>query len=659
MTSSFKFIDLFAGIGGFHLAFHSLGGECVFASEIDTHARKTYEHNFRHISPALFESNNFNQDIRTISPSDIPDFDILCAGFPCQPFSQAGHKRGFNDTHKSERGNLFFHIADIIEHKRPKAFFLENVRGILNHDNGNTYKVISEILENELGYNLYTDIVRASDYGLPQLRPRAFLIGFRDEGFFKGFVKPDKLPLRYNMSDVWDGECTREIGFTIRVGGRKSNINDRRNWDSYLVDGEVKLLMPLQARMMQGFPDNFGFPVSDKEAMKQLGNSVAVDAVRAYGKAILEYLNHMQSINGENDMVNSGFKNKGEWTELYTLTKLIYDKKLMLGDKHLNKSEANFFNVTKISTLNMEEEILLNAPDTNQVNLKSSNNTPYSLHWLNEEILKEASQRIATGKGIENIRAQLQTSLGTSIAVKGGMGGQKADIILDINNETISKTNEGFSIKSYLGARPTLLNASGNTNFIYSVANLQLDQLDRINSIETSSKTKDRIQEIYKSDGKLIFNRLEQEVMQYNMELVDSSLPRLLGEMLLEFHLNRTSNVQDNLSNLFNSSDTQTLIDMDLISAQIKVKRLLVSIALGIFPGKRWDGKYSSHGIIAVKPDGDQVGLHLIDISSLEDYLFEHCSFDSPSTTRHRYGQLIYENDEQMYFKLNMQIRLN
>jgi len=119
----FKFIDLFAGIGGFHLALHNLGGECVFASEIDTYARKTYEHNFKNISPALLDKGLFNADIRSISPDDIPDFDVLCAGFPCQPFSQAGYKRGFNDTHNSERGNLFFNIVDIIAAKRPKAFF--------------------------------------------------------------------------------------------------------------------------------------------------------------------------------------------------------------------------------------------------------------------------------------------------------------------------------------------------------------------------------------------------------------------------------------------------------------------------------------------------------------------------------------------------------
>ena len=123
MKTQFTFIDLFAGIGGFHLAMHRLGGECVFASEIDDDARKTYEFNHQKISSSLFENQLFNKDIRNIMTSDIPDFDVLCAGFPCQPFSQAGFKRGFNDNHNSERGNLFFTIAEIIEEKRPKAFF--------------------------------------------------------------------------------------------------------------------------------------------------------------------------------------------------------------------------------------------------------------------------------------------------------------------------------------------------------------------------------------------------------------------------------------------------------------------------------------------------------------------------------------------------------
>ena len=281
-NTEFKFIDLFAGIGGFHLALHNLGGRCVFASEIDMHARKTYENNFKKISPELFKNKMFNDDIRNIAVSEIPDFDILCAGFPCQPFSQAGYKRGFEDNHNSERGNLFFNIVEILEEKKPSAFFLENVRGIVNHDDGNTFKVIRNILENELGYSFYFQIVKASDYGLPQIRPRAFMIGFRDKNKMKEFHFPLKKPLKFNMSDVWEGECSREIGFTLRVGGKGSTINDRRNWDAYYVDGKVRQLGVEQGKKMQGFPENFDFPVSKTQAMKQLGNSVAVDAIKLW-----------------------------------------------------------------------------------------------------------------------------------------------------------------------------------------------------------------------------------------------------------------------------------------------------------------------------------------------------------------------------------------
>jgi DNA (cytosine-5)-methyltransferase 1 len=288
----FTYIDLFAGIGGFHIAMDNAGGRCVFASEIDPHARKTYQHNFEKSAPHLFP-NNFNTDITTQDPNDIPDFDVLCGGFPCQPFSQAGHKKGFLDTKGSSRGSLFFNIARIIKAKKPKAFFLENVRGIVKHDNGTTLATIRRVLEQELGYSFYLHIVKASDFGLPQLRPRAFMVGFRDHHALSTFNPPAKIPLKFNMSDVWRGECSREIGFTLRVGGRGSGLKDRRNWDGYLVNGTERKLMPLQGKMMQGFPEWFELPVSNTQAMKQLGNSVAVHAVQAFGESLVNHMNEL------------------------------------------------------------------------------------------------------------------------------------------------------------------------------------------------------------------------------------------------------------------------------------------------------------------------------------------------------------------------------
>lgn len=278
--NAFKFIDLFAGIGGFHLAMHNIGGSCVFSSEWDLAARKTYEANFKDISPELFSNDNFKGDITKVSPNLIPDHDLLCAGFPCQPFSQAGYKLGFEDT----RGTLFFNIAEILKVKRPSAFFLENVRGLKNHDNGKTFQVIKKII-NELGYSFFYKVVKATDFGLPQHRPRMFMVGFLDQSIDFDFPAPTQL--KFTMSDVFDGKVDRNIGFTLRVGGKGSPISDRRNWDGYVVDGEERRIGTKEARRMQGFPENFIFPVSETQAMKQLGNSVAIPAVEAVAKEII------------------------------------------------------------------------------------------------------------------------------------------------------------------------------------------------------------------------------------------------------------------------------------------------------------------------------------------------------------------------------------
>lgn len=280
----FTFIDLFAGIGGFHLAFHNCGARCVFASEWDEFARRTYELNFRKLSPELFEKGLFAGDITKVNATQIPDFDILTGGFPCQPFSQAGLKKGFNET----RGTLFFDIVRILKEKQPKAFFIENVRGLLNHDDGKTFATIKNVIEQDLGYSFFYKIIFASDFGVPQHRPRLFMVGFKDKNIKFQFPKPRELKI--TMSDVFGGHVTKDIGFTLRVGGRHSAITDRRNWDTYLVDGKIRRIGPKEGLMMQGFPANFEFPVSDVQAMKQLGNSVAVPAVQAVAEEIIKVL---------------------------------------------------------------------------------------------------------------------------------------------------------------------------------------------------------------------------------------------------------------------------------------------------------------------------------------------------------------------------------
>jgi DNA (cytosine-5)-methyltransferase 1 len=655
-AASFTFIDLFSGIGGFHLAMHHLGGKCVFASEIDPHARKTYIHNFQAISPQLFTENLFNEDIRNIVPDEIPDFDLLCAGFPCQPFSQAGYKRGFDDMHHSERGNLFFNIVDILEVKRPKAYFLENVRGLINHDQGKTLKLIREILEHDLGYSFYSQIVKASDYGLPQLRPRTFIVGFRDESFLRGFIFPPKLPLKFNMSEVWGGVCNREIGFTIRVGGRGSNISDRRNWDSYLVDGEVKKLTYVEARKMQGFADNFEFPVSPTQAIKQLGNSVAVDAVKAVGENMITYMNNLNN----NPLNFKKNKNKGEWSELLAFVKVLVDQQISLSNVNLEPT-GNYFNVNKVTGKNIDLDFLITGQDQIEIvnkNTGASNNLKID-QLINSDILNNLVEQIKIGKGTFTIPEfeLIQNTLGLTV-IKGENSSQKADIILDIQNEIISKENEGFSVKSYLGSKPTLLNASGNTNFKFEIEHLSWDKVDEINSIDTKNKLTDRIKAIENCGGVFNYIAPEKKTMEYNLKMVDSLMPEIIGSILLAFYSQRISSISQIIDYIHGDTDLSDRLHYEdknwLVS---KVKQLLVDILLGFFAGSKWDGTYDANGTIIIKKSGDQVAFHIIDIESLKSYLFDNIKLDTPSTTRHRYGKLIMESDKKLYFKLNLQLR--
>ena len=289
------FIDLFAGIGGFHLAFEALGAKCVFASEINQYARETYRKNFSEIAPQLFANNEkyFAGDITKINAHDIPDFDILTGGFPCQPFSLVGKRKGFAEA----RGTLFFDIARILKAKQPAAFFLENVCGLLSHNNGKTFQTIQDIIQNKLDYSFFFKVIKASDFGLPQRRPRLYMVGFKDKSI--DFKFPEPTGLQLTMSEVLNAPIDRDIGYTLRVGGRRSGINKRQNWDCYLVNDKPHFLTHTEAAKMQGFPADFKFPVSDSQAMKQLGNSVAIPAVRAVAEQLLLSLEYSSLQNSQ------------------------------------------------------------------------------------------------------------------------------------------------------------------------------------------------------------------------------------------------------------------------------------------------------------------------------------------------------------------------
>lgn len=294
-----KFIDLFAGIGGIRLGFQGLG-ECVFSSEWDKFAQMTYEANFGYKPQG---------DITQIHETEIPNFDMLLAGFPCQPFSNAGLKKGFEDT----RGTLFFDIARIVNFHKPKVVFLENVKALKTHNKGNTYKTIENTLQ-EFGYNVYTQVLNARDFGVPQNRERIYIIGFLENIDFE-FPKPlrQKITLgnileenvleKYTISDrLWAGHQRRKKEHTEKGNGFGYSIfNESSPYTStisarYYKDGSEILieqknknprkLTPREAGRLQGFPDDFKIPVSDNQAYKQFGNSVAVPVIKAIARQI-------------------------------------------------------------------------------------------------------------------------------------------------------------------------------------------------------------------------------------------------------------------------------------------------------------------------------------------------------------------------------------
>lgn len=323
----FTFIDLFAGIGGFRMAFQNLGGECVFSSEWDEQARKTYYANYGDVPFGDITK----ESVKNLIPRG---FDILCAGFPCQAFSLAGKRLGFEET----RGTLFFDVAEILRRYQPKAFFLENVKGLVIHDRGRTFKTILNTLD-EVGYVVPDpQIVNAMYFGVPQHRERIYIVGFRkDLGITKeDFTYPEQkevtkkwidvreenpVPAKYYLSTQYiqtliNHKARHEakgngfgydiipddgVAHAIVVGGmgRESNlVIDFRQTDltpTTRIKGEVnkqgwRKMTPREWARLQGYPDNFKIVVADASAYKQFGNSVAVPAIQATAEQLLKTL---------------------------------------------------------------------------------------------------------------------------------------------------------------------------------------------------------------------------------------------------------------------------------------------------------------------------------------------------------------------------------
>lgn len=309
--SSFTFCDLFAGIGGIRMPFQELGGECVFSCEWDKFAQKTYRMNYGE-TPA--------GDIRQVASVDMPDFDVLLAGFPCQPFSLAGVSKknslgrptGFEDK---TQGTLFFEVARIIRDKQPKAFLLENVKNLTSHDRGKTFRIILQTLEDELGYHVFWKVLDSKKWTC-QHRERIYIVGFKDDVDFTwdklkvpddkhvlGEILESDLQADYTISDkLWsylraykDKHEAAGNGFGYSLVGpedttRTLSARYHKDGSEILVrqdKSNPRKLTPRECARLQGFPDEYIIPVSDTQAYRQFGNSVTVPVIRSVASLMM------------------------------------------------------------------------------------------------------------------------------------------------------------------------------------------------------------------------------------------------------------------------------------------------------------------------------------------------------------------------------------
>lgn len=304
---AFKFIDLFAGIGGFRLAFESVGGKCVFSSEWDSFAAQTYFANYQEFPRG---------DITNISSSEIPDFDILLAGFPCQPFSSIGLRQGFE--HRTQ-GTLFYEIVRIIREKRPSSFLLENVEGLVNHNGGETLSIILETLESQ-GYQVDFEVLNSSDFAVPQNRRRIYIVGYKNDIVGKNFKFsfPSKIRndvyigkfVEQNMEGYEISKHLQEVYIYKKEDGRSEIIDSnsqihvktlvatyhkiQRLTGTFVRDGStgLRLLSEAECKAIMGFPSNFIIPVSRTQMYRQFGNSVAIPVVVAIAKLMKQGVLH-------------------------------------------------------------------------------------------------------------------------------------------------------------------------------------------------------------------------------------------------------------------------------------------------------------------------------------------------------------------------------
>lgn len=351
--------------------------------------------------------------------------------------------------------------------------------------------------------------------------------------------------------------------------------------------------------------------------------------------------------------------NKGEWSEIFALFKLLGDKTIYAGDAELNKVESLFYPIIKIirkeSGGNFEYEI------TGDLVVISGGEEKLRIPVKTfSEKAAELFSKIKTSTGAFSIPETEAFMKSIECSALKAKSTSKSDITIVIHDQRINQTAElGFSIKSKLGGDSTLLNAGKTTNFIFQINAFKgnASDIDRINAIETRSKIKDRIEHIQMLGGELKFLLPEHDIFKNNLILVDSFLPNILAEVIKDFFTSSSSKIRDLIEGINFSNPLEYDTSFSHAFYEYKIKRFLTDVALGMTPSKVWGGLYdATGGYLIVKEDGEILCYHIYNRNQFEDYLFHNTKLETASSTRHEFGK-IYTENEKLYFKLNLQIR--
>ncbi|MBR0261092.1 MAG: HpaII family restriction endonuclease [Selenomonadaceae bacterium] len=669
----YKMIDLFAGIGGIRLGFEYVFGAdaaTVFVSEIDKYARTTYAENFPDDVP-------IDGDITQIPAEEIPPFDICLAGFPCQAFSIAGKRGGFDDDyHGTCRGTLFLDVIRICDYHKPKIIFCENVKGLVNHDKGRTFKIICNAFE-QIGYKIFYKVLNSRDFGLAQNRERIYIVCFRNDIAPENFNFPTPIDERcsirdileyapiaskYYLSDVYLETLRKHrqrheaagngFGYEVKdldgvanalvcggMGRERNLIVDEREHSKIpttKIHGEIneeniRKLTPREWARLQGFSDEFRFVLPDTQLYKQFGNTVSIDVVAAIAQEIRSVLEPMTY-------------NKGEWSELYALLKLLADGKI---NAEVN-GEQIWLPVLKIFR---EDVAGFKLEFRRQKDFVERYQNGDRVWKIKASEFAAAAEKILCGiknsgggkitfeiDGAEEIMRQLGLTKIKSPADK------KADIELEIHDTfTGADFVRGYSIKSDLGSAPTLFNASKTTNFRFKIFGVDDVLAEKINSINTRKKIQDRLKKI----PQLEFDSVCKKIFADNLSLVDSNMEKILGEMLKIYYVERIADCAELVTELEKRNPLKIGVENYY---RHKIKKFLCAVALGLKPATKWNGLDEANGgYLIVQNTGELVIFPLHNRDDFETYLLNNTRLETPSTNRFNFATIFSGGGAKIY----------